>query len=98
VFGNAGTYISFRLGSDDAREMARQFGIEDEKAFLDLQNFRARVRPLVNGNPGSAEYVHMMPPPAPLHRRAAHLVRNSNVRFARQRDEIEAYVRKLFGL
>jgi type IV secretory pathway VirB4 component len=96
VFGNAGTYISFRLGSEDAAEMARQFGIKDEKAFLDLQNFTARVRPLVNGNPGSAEYAEMLPPPLPLHDRAAQLIRNSNVRFARKREEIEAQIRKLF--
>jgi len=98
VFGNAGTYISFRLGTGDAAEMARQFDIEDENAFLDLPNFTARMRPLVNGNPGSAEYVTMLSPHVPLHDRAAQLIRNSNVRFARKRDKIEAYVRKLFGL
>ena len=97
VFGNAGTYISFRLGSGDATEMAQQFGIEDEKAFLDLQNFAARVRPLVNGNPGSPEYVDMLPPPAPLHDRAAQLIQNSNVRFTRKRGEVEAYIQSLFA-
>jgi hypothetical protein len=96
VFGNAGTYISFRLGTGDAASMAKQFGIEDEQAFLDLQNFKARIRPLVNGNPGSAEYVNILPPPAPLHDRAGHLIQNSNVRFARKRDVVEAHVRKVF--
>jgi hypothetical protein len=98
VFGNAGTYISFRLGTGDADEMARQFGIQDKNAFLDLPNFTARIRPLVNGNPGTAEYVAMLPPPAPLHRRAAQLIHNSNVRFARKRAEIETTIRRLFGL
>jgi len=98
VFGNAGTYISFRLGAGDAEKMARQFGIEDEKAFLDLQNFKARIRPLVNGNPGSAEYVGILPPPVPLHDRSGQLIQNSNVRFARKRGDIEAHVRALFGV
>jgi len=97
VFGNAGTYISFRLGIGDATEMARQFGIEDENAFLDLPNFAARVRPLVNGNPGSPQYVDLLPPPVPLHGRARQLIHNSNVRFARVRKEIEAYIQRLFA-
>jgi hypothetical protein len=97
VFGNAGTYISFRLGIGDATEMARQFGIEDENAFLDLSNFAARVRPLVNGNPGSPQYVNLLPPPAPLHGRARQLIHNSNVRFARAREEIEAHIQRLFS-
>jgi hypothetical protein len=98
VFGNAGTYISFRLGTGDAADMARQFGLADEQAFLDLQNFKARIRPLVNGNPGSAEYVDILPPPQPLHGRAAQLIQNSNVRFARKRQEIEAVIQRLFRL
>jgi type IV secretory pathway TraG/TraD family ATPase VirD4 len=97
VFGNAGTYISFRLGTGDASEMARQFGIEDEKAFLDLPNFTARIRPLVNGNPGSPQYVDLLPPPMPLHDRAVQLVRNSNVRFSRKRQDIEAQIQRLFA-
>ena len=97
VFGNAGTYISFRLGSDDASEMAKQFGV-DSKAFLDLSNFTARVRPLIDGNPGSPEYVNLLPPPIPLHNRTAHLIRNSNVRFARKRQDIEAHVKRLFAV
>jgi hypothetical protein len=97
VFGNAGTYISFRLGTGDATEMTRQFGIGNEKAFLDLPNFTARIRPLVNGNPGSAEYVDMLPPPGPLHGRALQLIHNSNVRFARRRAEVEMVIHRLFG-
>src|ERR1700730_2587984 len=56
VFGNAGTYISFRLGIGDAPEMAKQFDLS-EQAFLDLRNFTAFVRPLVAGAPGNPEYV-----------------------------------------
>ncbi|PIT02750.1 hypothetical protein TSA1_19820 [Bradyrhizobium nitroreducens] len=95
VFGNAGTYISLRLGSDDAPEMANQFGIESQ-AFLDLPNFTARIRPLVDGNPGSPEYVDLLPPPNPMHDRAAQLIRNSHVRFTRKCEDVEADVKRLF--
>jgi hypothetical protein len=96
VFGNAGTYVSFRLGIGDAPEMAKQFDLS-EQAFLDLRNFTAFVRPLVAGAPGNPEYVDMLPPPVPLHDRAAQLVRNSNVRFASKRRDIENHVRRMFG-
>ncbi len=97
VFGNTGTYVSLRLGADDAREMAKQFSV-DGQAFLDLQNFTARVRPLINGNPGTPEYVALPPPPAPLHSRAGQLIRNSTTRFARKREEIEARIKRLFAM
>jgi hypothetical protein len=96
VFGNAGTYISLRLGPDDAAEMAKQFGI-DKSAFLDLQNFTARVRPLIDGNPGTSEYLEMLRPPLPLHDRAGQLIQNSNVRFARKYREVEEHIRRLFA-
>ena len=96
VFGNVGTYISLRLGTDDAAEMAKQFDIKDASAFLDLPNFAGRVRPLVNGNPGSPSYVDLLPPPVPRHDRAAQLIKNSNLRFARDREKIESHIRQLF--
>jgi uncharacterized protein DUF87 len=96
VFGNAGTYISLRLGPDDAAEMAKQFGI-DKRAFLDLQNFTARVRPLIDGNPGTPEYVELQRPSLPLHDRASQLIQNSNVRFARESRDVEQHIHRLFG-
>ena len=97
MFGNTGTYVSLRLGADDAREMARQFGV-DTGAFLDLKNFTARVRPLINGDPGTPEYVVMQPPPAPLHNRGGRLIQNSTTRFARKREEIESRIKRLFAV
>jgi DNA helicase HerA-like ATPase len=97
VFGNAGTYISLRLGVEDAEVMAKQFGI-DKRAFVDLQNFAARVRPLIDGNPGTPEFVTLLPPPIPLHDRAGGLIQNSTTRFARKREEIEAHIKRLFAL
>jgi hypothetical protein len=95
VFGNVGTYISLRLGPDDADEMAKQFEVA-KRAFLDLQNFTARVRPLINGNPGTSEYVVLPPAPPPLHARAHQLIQNSNVRFARKRRDVEQHIHSLF--
>ena len=55
VLGNAGTRISFRLGSKDsavlAREFAPQFETED---FLNLPNFHYYLRLLIDGQPSRA--------------------------------------------
>jgi hypothetical protein len=48
VFGNVGTMISFRVSEADARMLSPEYGFEP-RAFTDLTNFEARVRPLVQG-------------------------------------------------
>lgn len=46
VFGNVGTMISYRVSDADARVLHREFGGSDSaRAFTDLANFEARVRP-----------------------------------------------------
>jgi DNA helicase HerA-like ATPase len=92
VFGNVGTFIAFRSGADDARELARHYEKEPGQ-FLGLPNFQAWVRPLVNGAPGTPVRVETMPPPDSVHPRPHRLIRNSRVRFGRSRGKVEAQVR-----
>lgn len=55
VFGNVGTLISFRVGSDDAKalepHMAPNFASTD---LISIENLYAIIRPLVNGQPTRA--------------------------------------------
>jgi hypothetical protein len=55
VFGNAGTLISFRIGSEDAevlaKHMAPNFTSTD---LIGIENLRAVIRPLINGQPARA--------------------------------------------
>lgn len=52
VLGNAGTLISFRLGSADASVLAQEFApVFEARDFLALPNFATYLRLLVNGEP-----------------------------------------------
>ena len=64
ILGNVGTLVSFRLGLADARLLAPHFGavfgVED---FLDLDDYHAYVRPVVNGRVAAAFSMATFPPP-----------------------------------
>jgi hypothetical protein len=55
VFGNAGTLVSFRVESNDAEVLAKymepNFTTTD---LITLENLRAIIRPLINGQPARA--------------------------------------------
>lgn len=52
VLGNAGTIISFRIGTDDAmlmtKEMYPEFDVED---FINLPNYKIYLKLMINGTP-----------------------------------------------
>jgi type IV secretory pathway TraG/TraD family ATPase VirD4 len=52
VLGNAGTIISFRIGTEDAMSMAKEmypeFDIED---FINLPNYRIYLKLMIDGKP-----------------------------------------------
>ena len=97
VFGNAGTYISFRLGIGDATEMARQFGIEDENAFLDLQTLErgyGRWSTAIRAAPDTSTCCRR---PCRFMAVPRQLVHNSNVRFARSAEKSKPTSERLFA-
>lgn len=63
VFGNVGSMVSFRVGSDDAEFLAKQFeptfGPSD---LLNIENFNAYVKMLANGAPTSPFSMRIMKP------------------------------------
>lgn len=52
VLGNAGTIISFRLGTEDAMQMSKEmypeFDVED---FINLQNYKIYLKLMIDGKP-----------------------------------------------
>jgi hypothetical protein len=52
IVGNAGTLISFRLGPDDARYMAREFYPKfSQDDIVRLPNFRIYLKLMIDGAP-----------------------------------------------
>jgi hypothetical protein len=93
VFGNAGTFVSFRSGANDAKELNHHFGGHGEGQFLGLPNFQAWVRPLENSAPGSPVRIETSPPPRPVNRNPQRMIANSQTRHGRKRERVEAQVR-----
>ena len=55
VFGNVGTFVSFRVGALDAPIIAREFEpVIDPEDLVGLPNFQIYLRLMVDGEPSRA--------------------------------------------
>ncbi len=111
LLGNTGTFISFRVGVEDAALLAQHIGLEAELEYsglgaheirpeqrvLTLPNFTAWARTLADDAPSPPEQVLLPPPPRPLHGSAHRLIANSRVRFGRPRQAIEAKIKRFLA-
>ncbi len=90
VFGNVGSMASFRIGSDDAEFMAKQFKpIFGEYDLLNLDNFNCYLKLLVNGQTTSPFSMKTYPPQKG-DKTIAELAREiSRTKYGRPRTEIE---------
>jgi type IV secretory pathway TraG/TraD family ATPase VirD4 len=63
VLGNAGTIISFRVGAEDAPYIVQEFHERYEKLdFLQLPNYRAYVKLMIDGQPSRPFSAATLPP------------------------------------
>ena len=52
VLGNAGTIISFRLGTEDAMQMSKEMYPEfDSEDFINLPNHKIYLKLMIDGKP-----------------------------------------------
>jgi hypothetical protein len=64
VFGNVGSVCSFRVGSEDAEYLEKQFKPEfSSKDIMNIENRNAILKMLVNGSPTKAFNIKTLPPP-----------------------------------
>lgn len=101
VLGNCGTYISYRVSSEDANALAEEFATTlPGRVIQDLPDYKAYVRTLVNDQAGVAKPKEARPVrahPAILAPKAAspeHVLEESKRRFARRRREVEAWMER----
>jgi hypothetical protein len=99
VFGNVGTVVSFRIGTDDAGYLAHQFEpIFNEADLMNNTVGNAYTRLLVKGQPTvpfslATDWPAMQAVPrSPEH--ADHIKQLSRHRYAHNRDEVEAEIRR----
>ena len=90
VFGNVGSVVSFRIGSDDGEFMAKQYKpIFNEPDLLNIDNFNCYIKLLIGGQTTSPFSMKTYPP-AKGDKEASKIAKEiSRVKYGRPREEIE---------
>ncbi len=99
VFGNVGTMISFRVGSDDASALKPEYApVFDENDLVNLQRGFVYIKLLVDGLAMPAFSARTMPPrPVLEHSFRQDVIEHSRSKYALARDEAEAIIDETAG-
>jgi len=90
VFGNVGSIISFRIGSDDGEFMAKQYKpLFSEQDLLNIDNFNCYVKLLIKGSTSPPFNMRTYPPEKGDRAVAETIKEISRVKYGRPREEIE---------
>ncbi len=90
VFGNVGSMVSFRVGNADAESLIKQFGPEfSEKDLTSVENDRALIKLLINGEPARPFSINCFPPRAGFPELRPKLEELSRLTYGRELAEIE---------
>jgi hypothetical protein len=93
VFGNVGSIVSFRVGSEDAQFLEQQFApVFSAKDIMNIPNYNAFLRILVNGVPTKPFSMTTMPPITSDPNIVAAMIEQSAARHGRPRAEVEAEI------
>ncbi len=100
VFGNAGTLISFRVGSEDAKLLGEEFGrMVSENDLIGLSNYNAYVRLLVDGAVSAPFNLRtLLPKKEPHPEYVEQILDNSRVTYGKNRYEVEREIREAWNL
>jgi len=95
IFGNVGTMISFRVGAPDAEVLEKQFApIFSKQDLINLDNYNAYVKLLINGQVSPAFNMVTFPPTASDASRREIAKEYSRNTYGRPRSEVEAEISK----
>ena len=90
IFGNSGTLISFRIGQEDARIMAREFyPVFDETDLVNLSNYRIYLKLMIDGVTSKPFSSVTLLPPQCKRSHKNKIIEVSRKSYARLRAEVE---------
>lgn len=93
VFGNVGSIVSFRVGTEDAQFLEQQFApVFNAKDIMNVPNYNAFLRILANGVPTKPFSMATMPPIKSDPARVEAMINESAARNGRPRAEVEAEI------
>lgn len=97
VFGNVGSIVAFRMGADDARSMTRYFEPKfEEHDLVHMHNRDIVISMTIGGEKVQAFSATTLKLPDYGQDYTQHIVDNSRRNFARQKAEIEDFVRERY--
>ena len=97
VFGNVGTMVVFRIGTEDAEFLEKQFSpVFSAKDLLGIENRKAYIKLLIHGEPARAFNIHIPPPDHGNPERKQKLIELSRLKYGRPREEIETSIRERY--
>jgi hypothetical protein len=95
VFGNVGTELVFRIGTQDAEFLVKQFEpVFTINDLVNIDNLNAHIRLLINGQTSKPFNIHIPFPPAGNGELAAHLKEYSRLKFGGDRTAVEADIHR----
>ena len=95
VFGNIGTMISFLIGPEDAEFMSKQFTpVFNEQDLININNFNAYVRLMINGTISQGFNMAMYPPQKGSMEIAKAVKQLSVLKYGKDREIIEREIIK----
>ena len=98
VFGNVGTIMSFRVGTEDAEILAKYFApVFTAYDLMNLNNFNVYLKLMIEGQISRAFDFHTVRPPTPNRELAKELQKLSNQKYARLREDIEKEIRMRYN-
>lgn len=97
VLGNAGSFLAFRVGAEDALLVADHIDLQNPVALQDLSNFEAYGRFLIGNTPSSATRLNLYEPLPPINPSPDGLIANSRIRFGRDRRRIERRIARFLS-
>ncbi|MFA6094936.1 MAG: type IV secretory system conjugative DNA transfer family protein [Candidatus Paceibacterota bacterium] len=93
VFGNVGTIASFRVGSDDAEYLEKQFSpVFTAADLMNVDNRNAYIKMLAHGKPLKPFNIETMAPPARNASIIDDLKQLSYLKYGRPKDEVEGEI------
>lgn len=97
VFGNVGSMVSFRVSSEDASYLEKQFSpIFTSKDLMNIENRNAVVKMLVKGRPAKPFNIATLPPPKGDFSVVDSLKHLSYLKYGGDREVIEENIRKKY--
>jgi len=90
IFGNVGTIISFRIGAEDARYLAREFyPVFEEADLVNLANYHIYLKLMINGKTSRAFSAATFGPPERKRAFKDEIIESSRKKYTRPRNEVE---------